>query len=55
MVEQSVRDTRLLGDVADARGVEALVREHPDGGVENQTPFLLCSCERSTKAVEGYW
>ena len=41
VVEQAVRDARLLGDVADARGVEALVREHPDGGVEDETPFLL--------------
>ena len=44
VVEQSVRDARLLGDVTDARGVEALVREHPDGRVENETPFLLRSC-----------
>jgi alpha-methylacyl-CoA racemase len=36
-----VRDTRLFGDVADARRVESLPREHADGGIENLTPFLL--------------
>jgi alpha-methylacyl-CoA racemase len=36
-----VRDTGLLGDVADARGVEALAREHPDGGVEDSPPLLF--------------
>ena len=41
MVEQAVRDARLFGDVADARGVEALAREHADRGVEDQTPFLF--------------
>ena len=44
VVEQAVRDARLLGDVADARGVEALAREHAHGGVEDQTPFLLRTC-----------
>ena len=41
VVEQAVRDARLLGDVADARRVEALVREHAHGRVEDQTPFLF--------------
>ena len=36
-----MRNARLLGDVADARSVEALVREHADGGVEDQTPLLF--------------
>ena len=36
-----MRDAGLFGDVADARGVEALSREHADGCVEDQTPFLF--------------
>ena len=43
MVEQAVRDARLLGDVADTGRVEALAREHAHGGVEDQAPFLLRS------------
>src|SRR4029077_13058143 len=38
VVEQTVRDTRLLCDVADARRMEALAREHAHGRVEEQTP-----------------
>ncbi len=41
VVEQAVRDAGLLGDVAHARRVEALVREHAHGGVENDAPLLL--------------
>ncbi len=44
VVEQSMRDTGFLGDVADAGGVEALVREDAHSGVENEPPFLLRSC-----------
>jgi hypothetical protein len=36
-----VRDARLLGDVADAGGVEPVAREHAHGGVEDQRRFLL--------------
>ena len=43
VVEQTVRDPGLLGDVADAGRVESLTGEHPDGCVEDQTPFLLGS------------
>jgi hypothetical protein len=35
--------------------VEAFVREHPDGGVENETPLLLCSCRTLDQGVERYW
>ena len=41
MVEQAVRDARLLGDVADARGVVAVAGEDADGGVEDQAALLL--------------
>ena len=41
VVEQTVRDARLLGDVADPRRVKALAREHADGGVENLAPLLF--------------
>jgi hypothetical protein len=36
-----VRDSRLLGDVADARPVIAVSGEHPDGRVEQQLPLVL--------------
>ena len=41
VVEQAVGDAGLLGDVADTRRVEALVREHADGRVEDQTTLLF--------------
>ncbi len=41
VIEQSVRDTGLLGDVADARRVEALPGEDAHGCVEDDPPFLL--------------
>ena len=41
VVEEAVRDARLLGDVADARRVVALAREHTHGRVEDQTPLPL--------------
>ena len=41
MVEQAVRDARLLGDVADARGVEAVAREDAHRGVEDPATLLL--------------
>src|SRR3954453_8587561 len=41
VIEEAVRDTRLLRDVSDPRGVEALPREHAGGRVEDQTPLLL--------------
>ena len=40
VVEEAVRDPRLLGDVADAARVVALRREHADGGVENDAPLV---------------
>ena len=44
VIEQPVRDARLLGDVADARGVVALAREDADGRVEDQPALLLRGC-----------
>ena len=41
VVEQAVRDARLLGDVADAARVVAAAREDADGGVEDLPPLLL--------------
>jgi len=41
VVEEPVGDARLLGDVADPAVVVAAAREHADGGVEEQAPFLL--------------
>ena len=42
VVQQSVGDARLLGDVADPRRVEAASSEHTHGGVENPLTRLLC-------------
>src|SRR5581483_9194301 len=44
VVEQAVCDARLFCDVADARRVESLAREHAGGSVENETPLLLGTC-----------
>ena len=41
MVDEPVRDAGLLGDVADARRVVALLGERPHGGVEYLPPLLL--------------
>ena len=41
VVDEPVRDARLLGDVADAGRVVALLGERPDGGVEDLPPLLL--------------
>ena len=41
MVEQAVRDPGLLGDVADARGVEAVSGEDANRGVEDPATLLL--------------
>ncbi len=40
VVEETVRDPRLFGDVADARGVVALRREDADGRVEDDAALL---------------
>ena len=39
MVQEPVRDARLLGDVADARGVVAVAGEDAHGRVEDQAPL----------------
>ena len=44
VVEQPVRDTRFLGDVADAAGVVALAREDAHGRVEDEPPLVLLAC-----------
>ena len=41
VIEQTVSDAGFLGDVADARRVVPLAREHSDGCVEDQTPLLF--------------
>ncbi len=41
VVEQTVRDTRLLGDVSDARRVIPTPGEDPDRSVEDETALLL--------------
>jgi hypothetical protein len=43
VVEEAVRDARLVGDVAHPGRVEALVREDPHRGVEDDAPLLLRS------------
>jgi crotonobetainyl-CoA:carnitine CoA-transferase CaiB-like acyl-CoA transferase len=40
MVQQPVRDARLLGDVADARSVKALPREDADRGANQVSPAI---------------
>ena len=51
MVEEPVRDPRLLGDVADAAGVVALRREDADGRVEDEAALVGASLvERSVNA-----
>src|SRR6266545_1700097 len=48
VVDEPVGNSRFLGDVADAARVVALLRESPDGGVENlPAPLLLCRGARS--------
>ncbi len=41
VVQEAVRDARLLRDVADPRRVEASSREDPHGRVEDLAPLLL--------------
>jgi len=41
VVEESVRDARLLGDVADSRGVEALAGEDAHRRLEDPPPLLF--------------
>jgi len=41
VVQEPVRDTGLLGDVADPARVEALAREDAYGGIQNEAPLLL--------------
>ena len=41
MVEQAVRDPRLLGDVTHPGGVVAAAGEDPDGSVEDESSLLL--------------
>ena len=56
VVEQPVRDARLLGDVADARRAKSLAREHPHRRVEKLLPpvghgarsIIRPRCPRST-------
>jgi hypothetical protein len=40
VVYEPVGDARLVGDVGDAAGVEALAGEHAHGGVEDQAPLV---------------
>jgi crotonobetainyl-CoA:carnitine CoA-transferase CaiB-like acyl-CoA transferase len=40
VVQQPVRDARFLGDVADARSMKALPREHADGGTNEISPAI---------------
>ena len=40
VVEEAVRDSRVLRDVADARAVVAVVGEHADRGVEDELALL---------------
>ena len=40
VVHQPIGDAGLVGDVAHAAGVEALAREHANGGVEDHPPLV---------------
>jgi alpha-methylacyl-CoA racemase len=54
VIEETVRDAGLFGDVADSRGVKSLAREHANCRVENQTPFLFdsgCSLGQGRRRV----
>ena len=44
VVHQPVGDARLVGDVADAAGVEALAGEDADGRVEDEPALLGSGC-----------
>ena len=44
VIEESVRDARLLGDVSDAARVVALAREHAHRCVEDEAPLVLLTC-----------
>ena len=51
VVEEPVRDARLLGDVADAGGVVAVAGEDADGGVEDEAALLLAPGLRSCRTL----
>src|SRR5262249_36303721 len=40
VVDESVRDPRLIGDVGDPAGVKSLAREHAHGGIEDHPPLV---------------
>ena len=44
VVEQTVRDTGFLGDVADPAGVVALARKDAHGSVEDEPTLVLLAC-----------
>jgi hypothetical protein len=44
VVEQTVRDTRFLGDVTNPAGVVALARKDAHGSVENEPTLVLLAC-----------
>ena len=52
VVEEAVRDARVLRDVADARSVVAVLREHADRGVEDALALVRRAIERSVNARE---
>ena len=43
VVEETVRDARVLGDVADPRAVVAVIGEDADRRVEDELPLVLGS------------
>ena len=53
VVEEPVRDARLLRDVADPARVESLAREHANGGVENLPPLVLRRCRTPHQGGEA--
>ena len=54
VVEEAVRDARVLGDVADARGVVAVLGEDADRGVEDERAACPSGAiERSVNARRG--
>jgi hypothetical protein len=41
VVQEAVRDARVLGDVADARAVVPVLGKHADRGIEDPLPLVL--------------
>jgi hypothetical protein len=51
VVDEAVGDARLVGDVRDAAGVEALAGEHAHGRVEDQPALVRGAFARGARRL----